>query len=58
VRNKEGLDPPGIDTGAFHPQETLFCAQAGIDDERAVPAFNNNAVAFAPAGKYGTAHYL
>jgi hypothetical protein len=33
VRNKEGFNVAGINTGPFHPQEALFCAQAGIDEE-------------------------
>jgi len=32
VRDKEGIDPAGIDTSPFHPEQTLFCAQAGIDE--------------------------
>jgi hypothetical protein len=58
VRDKEGVYPAGIDAGPVHPQEALFCAQAGIDQKRAGPAFNNDTIAFAPAGKDCTAHYL
>jgi len=57
VRDKDCIDSAGINTGFFHPQEALLCAQAGIDEERAGPAFDNKTVAFAPAGKYGTAHH-
>jgi hypothetical protein len=58
VRDKEGLDPAGIDAGPFHPEEAFFCAQACIDEQCAAPAFNNNTIAFTPAGKHGTAHCL
>jgi hypothetical protein len=56
--DKEGIDSAGIDAGPFQSQETLFRAQAGIDQKRAAPAFNNNTIALAPAGKHSTAHSL
>jgi hypothetical protein len=57
VRDKQGFYVAGIDAGPFHPEEALFCTQAGINQKRAGPAFNDNTIAFAPAGKHGTAHY-
>ena len=37
VRDKQGFDVAGIDAGPFHPQEALFCAQAGINQQRTGP---------------------
>jgi hypothetical protein len=56
VGNKQRIDPSRVKPGPFHPGEDLLCAQAGIDKDRAAVPLKDNTVAFAPAGKHGTAH--
>jgi hypothetical protein len=58
VRDEKGIDPACIDAGPVHSQEAIFCAQAGIDEQRTAFSFNDNTIAFAAAGKDSTAHYL
>jgi hypothetical protein len=58
VGEEQCIDPACVNFGPLHAKKDIFCAQAAVDQNRAAAPFQDNAVALAPAGKYGTAHLL
>jgi hypothetical protein len=54
--DKHCLDQPGIEGRVVHSQESLFCAQTGINEKCPALPLEKNTVAFASAGKDSAAH--